>query len=301
VRSFDLQADGSYIGQEVDFASLSLDQGTGIYTLTEPDGTATIFNSAGKIDYIEDTNGNRITTTYSDGNLTSLTDAFGNSLNFEYNGNGRISTATDSDGRSTSYGYDETGELLTSVADEAGTTTYTYSGSLVESITDPNGTTINYAYDEQGRLTQQSISGGEAATEVTSYSYGEAGEVTVTDALGNQTQLLLNENGQLGKLTDANGRLINFSYDSQGNLTEILAPDNNSTRFSYDDRGNVTSQIDAAGNTTEFTYDQTYNQLTGFSDPLGNGINYSYDKTKKLELQLVKNSSAQKLLCLASQ
>jgi uncharacterized protein RhaS with RHS repeats len=95
--------------------------------------------------------------------------------------------------------------------------------------------------------------------------------------------------------------LINFSYDSQGNLTEILAPDNNSTRFSYDDRGNVTSQIDAAGNTTEFTYDQTYNQLTGFSDPLGNGINYSYDKTKKLELQLVKNSSAQKLLCLASQ
>jgi hypothetical protein len=71
VRSFDLQADGSYLGQEVDFATLSLDQAAGIYTLTETDGTATVFNSAGKIDYIEDTNGNRITTAYSEGNLTS--------------------------------------------------------------------------------------------------------------------------------------------------------------------------------------------------------------------------------------
>jgi YD repeat-containing protein len=104
----------------------------------------------------------------------------------------------------------------------------------------------------------------------------EAGEVRVTDAQGN-------ENGQVARLTDANGRLINFGYDDRGNLTDILVPDNNSTAFTYDDRGNLTSQIDASGNTTEFTYDSAYDQLTGFTDPLGNGINYSYDEAGNLK------------------
>lgn len=100
--------------------------------------------------------------------------------------------------------------------------------------------------------------------------------------MGNETQLLLNENGQVGQLTDANGRLIDFGYDNQGNLTEILAPNNNATFFGYDDRGNLTSQIDAEGNLTQFTYEPTFNQLTGFTDPLGNGIDYSYDESGNL-------------------
>ncbi|MEM8831366.1 MAG: RHS repeat-associated core domain-containing protein [Cyanobacteria bacterium P01_G01_bin.19] len=279
-RSFTLLADGTYQGQPGDFATLSLDEG--VYTLTEPDGTATVFDSEGKIDFIEDTNGNLLDAEYTDEQLTSLSDSFGNSLNFEYNTDSRIVTVTDSDGRVTNYEYDQTGELLTAVTDEAGTTTYTYDGVALASISDPNGTTIEFTYDDRGRLTQQSVSGEGTATEVLNYSYGEAGEVTVTDALGNETELLLNENGQVGQLTDANGRLINFSYDAQGNLTQIVAPENNTTLFGYDGRGNLTSQVDAEGNQTNFTYEENFNQLTGFTNPLGNGIDYDYDESGNL-------------------
>ncbi|MEO1005698.1 MAG: hypothetical protein AAFW67_07565, partial [Cyanobacteria bacterium J06638_38] len=219
-RTFTLLADGTYQGQAGDFASLSLDGG--IYTLTEPDGTATVFNSDGKIDLIEDSNGNLLDAVYTVGQLTSLTDSFGNSLSFAYNADGRIVSVIDSDGRVTSYAYDPTEELLTAVTDEAGTTTYSYDGVTLASIVDPNGTTIEFTYDDRGRLTQQSISGNGTATEVLNYSYGDAGEVTVTDNLGNETELLLNENGQVGQLTDASGRLINFNYDNQGNLTQII-------------------------------------------------------------------------------
>ena len=290
-RTFDLLPDDTYQGQTGDFASLSLDDG--VYTLTEPDGTATVFNSDGQIDFIADPNNNRLDAEYTGDRLTSLTDSFSNSLDFEYNADGRIVDVNDSDGRTTTYTYDETGELLESVTDEAGTTTYTYDGVALASITDPNGTTIEFTYDDRGRLTQQSVSGEDAATEVLNYSYGEAGEVTVTDADGNETELLLNENGQVGQLTDANGRLINFSYDSQGNLTQIIAPENNSTLFGYDDRGNLTSQVDAEGNITEFTYEDTFNQLTGFSDPNGNGIDYSYDESGNLTTITYEDGSSE--------
>ena len=279
-RSFDLLPDGTYQEQTGDFATVSLNDG--VYTLTEPDGTATVFNTDGQIDFIKYSNSNRLDAEYTDSQLTSLTDSFGNSLTFEYNADSRIVTVADSDGRTTIYEYDATGELLESVTDGAGTTSYTYDGVALASITDPNGTIIEFAYDDRGRLTQQSVSGEGEATEVLTYSYGEAGEVTVTDAQGNETELLLNENGQVGQLTDANGRLIDFSYDNQGNLTQIIAPEDNSTLFGYDDRGNLTSQVDAEGNKTEFTYEDTFNQLTGFTDPNGNGIDYNYDESGNL-------------------
>ena len=279
-RTFNLLPDGTYQG-ELEFTTISLDEATGVYTLSEPDGTAIVFNADGQIDFIEDTNGNRLDAVYTGEQLTSLTDSFGNSLTFAYNDDSRIVTATDS-GRTTTYGYDETGELLTSVTDEAGTTTYTYDGVALASVTDPNGTTIEFAYDNRGRLTRQSISGESTATEVLNYSYGEAGQITVTDGLGNETELLLDENAQVGQLTDANGRSLDFSYDNQGNLTQILTPDDNSSLFGYDNQGNLTSEVDAEGNKTEFTYEESFNQLTSLTDPRGNGIDYSYDESGNL-------------------
>ena len=81
-RTFTLLPDGTYQGQTGDFVTLSLDDG--VYTLTEPNGTATVFNTDGQIDFIADPNGNRLDAEYTAGQLTSLTDSFGNSLTFEY-------------------------------------------------------------------------------------------------------------------------------------------------------------------------------------------------------------------------
>jgi YD repeat-containing protein len=62
----------------------------------------------GRIDYLQDINGNRITSAYSDPDTilpSSLTHSSGASLSFTYNTFGRIASATDSAGRTTTYTY----------------------------------------------------------------------------------------------------------------------------------------------------------------------------------------------------
>ena len=50
------------------------------YTLKELDGSISFFGTDGTLEYVQDTNGNRITAGYSNGLLTSLTDSSGQSL-----------------------------------------------------------------------------------------------------------------------------------------------------------------------------------------------------------------------------
>ena len=59
-----------------DTGTLTAD-GLGGYLLTEADGTATDYNPNGTLNYIQDTNGNRITAGYTGGQLTSLTASSG--------------------------------------------------------------------------------------------------------------------------------------------------------------------------------------------------------------------------------
>ena len=80
-----------------DTGTLTAD-GHGGYLLTEADGTATDYNANGTLNYIQDTNGNRITAGYTSGQLTSLTASSGQSIIIAYNAAGLISTVTDSAG-----------------------------------------------------------------------------------------------------------------------------------------------------------------------------------------------------------
>ena len=78
------------------------------------------------MEYVQDVNGNRITTTYTAGRLTKLTHSSGATLALAYNAAGRIASITDSTGRVTTYGYDATNNYLLTVTTVGGTTTYTY-------------------------------------------------------------------------------------------------------------------------------------------------------------------------------
>ena len=280
-RSFDLRADGTYQGLVGDRAIFSLEAATGIYTLQEPDGTQVGFNTAGQLDYIEDTNGNRITAAYANdlapSQLTRLTDDFGSETIFDYNSLNRIESITTPDGRTTTYTYDADGSNLETITDESGTTTYTYSGAEITSITDPSGTRLELTYDDQGRVSQEQLVGDNGASETLTYRYDSAGGVTVIDSAGNETTLLLNENGQIGQLTDANGQQVSYRYDGQGNLVQVVGPENSTSLFGYDSQGNLTTQVSPLGDRTQFTYEPTFNQLTSVTDARGNGMVYSYD------------------------
>jgi YD repeat-containing protein len=69
------------------------------------------------------------------GNLTSLTDANGNTTHYTYNGNNELITETLSDGAQVRYAYDARGNIRTK--------------------TDPNGTVTTYTYDSFNRITRK--------------------------------------------------------------------------------------------------------------------------------------------------
>jgi RHS repeat-associated protein len=269
-----LANDNNYQAPSGDYGTLIKVGGT--YQLHDQDGTILAFRSDGKLDYIEDTNGNQTTTTYSGSQLTGVTNFDGYSLSFSYNPQGRISAITDDAGRTTTYSYDAVGEHLLAVTDPLGlTTSYTYDANHgITSITNSDGTQALFTYDSQGRLIQQSLTAGE---ETFTYSYDSAGGVTATDADGAETQWLFNGQGQIGQIEDALGRITQLSYDNTGNLTQLIAPGNTKSTFSYDARGNLLSQIDPEGNRVQFTYEPDFDQIASVSDPKSNVTRYGYD------------------------
>ncbi|WP_231607038.1 cadherin-like domain-containing protein [Crocosphaera watsonii] len=278
VRFFEYQTDGTYETENGDNGILTKIGHE--YQILEEDGTLTRFNSTGKVVWVEDSNGNRLSTEYTDGNLTRLFDTVGNSLSFTYNDQGLIIMVVDHAGRTSTYTYDESGKVVLTANIDGEETTYTYDENyLVTSITDASGTKTLFTYDDYGRLIEEKLADG---SEQVTYSYDSTGGMTITDASGSSIQLFTNELGQTVRIIDPLGEVTNFEYDDAGNLLKLTAPDGTTSRYTYDQFGNVLTQIDALGNQTEFTYNSLFNQLETLTDPRGNGLTYHYDDNGNL-------------------
>jgi len=256
------------------------------YQLTAVNGTISAFNNDGTLNYIQDTNGNRVTAGYGSGRLVSLTASSGQTLTLTYSGAGLISKVTDSAGRVTNYAYDASNIHLMSVTAFNGeVTSYTYntaggsaSQHAMTSITFPGGTHRYFAYDTQGRLASTSVDGGALPA---SLSY-LAGQVEITDALGNRASFYFDHNGQLAKTVDALGNPTYFAHDSSYNLTSVTNALGASAFFAYNAFGAVTAATDFLGNTTNLTYGGSQNQLSALSDANGHTTLYSYNAAGNL-------------------
>ena len=278
------QAPGTYSDQPGDHGTLDPLLG-GAFTLAESDGTTTAFLPHGQINYVQDTNGNRITAGYdASGNLISLAASSGQHLDFTYNAAGLLAGVTDSDGRVNAYTYDSNHQLI-EVDSPHGRTLYGYnngSGAATEhaltSIQFPDGTHRFYTFDSQGRLASTSRDGN---AEAVTFSYDQPGEVTVTDANGNSGRLFFDARGLLVKTADPLGNLTSFSFDNNLNLTGVTDAADQIQSFAYDKFGNLTSATDQLHNTTSFTYGPL-NRLTSVTDANGNKTGYAYDPSGNL-------------------
>ena len=131
---------GTYFSSPGDNATLSPRDGGG-FLLQEADGLKYAFAADGKLAYVEDTNGNRITAGYTNGKLTLLTHSEGQTLAIAYDTSGHILSVTDPQGRATTYGYNDAGDHLTSVTTYDGlATTYRYSQPNDINVYDGAGT-----------------------------------------------------------------------------------------------------------------------------------------------------------------
>ena len=268
----------------------------GTFLLTEADGTATLFNTAGGVAYSQDTNGNRITAGYTGMRLTSLTDSSGASLSIAYNAGGLIQSITSSDGRQVLYAYDASQHLIAVTSVDGRTTRYAYSSgsgaatsNALLSITSPAGTHEFFTYDSIGRLASLSRDSG---LEMTTFAYGNQGTVTATDSTGHGTTYFYDDRALLVGVKDALGDSTFYSYDSGLNPVRVTNAAGLSQNFTYDASGNVASVTDPLGQTTRLTYG-AFGRPTSVTDPRSNTTQYAYSAQGDLTSTISPDGSSE--------
>ncbi len=188
-----------------------------------------------------------------DGNITSVTDAYGNTAVLERDAAGLATAMVSPAGRRTELSYDRAGRPI--------------------ERRDPDGGAWRFAYTPAGRLTSVTDPMG-ARTET---RYGADGEVEqVIDALGHVTSRQFDTLGNLVGIVEPDGAKWQFSYDALCRLVGIHDPAGASWLREHDAEGNVTATIDPLGVRRSDTVNQL-GRITGIDDGV-TSVEFEYDK-----------------------
>jgi RHS repeat-associated protein len=221
-------------------------------SVTSPLGaiTSSVYDSSGRLTGIVDPRGNlsgavpadyRKTIAFNAADdVSSVTDALGNTTNWNRDLAGNVTSKTDPNSHTTTSTYNAANQLISVTAPGGATTGYTYDavGNLL-TRTDPNSHTTTFTYDTANRL----VSGTTPTNKQWSYDYDENGNLTkIVDAIGNTT-------------TDPADGTTTLSYDALNRLSMSSYSDSTpAVQYSYDGNGNRTVMSDGAG-TQNYTYD----------------------------------------------
>jgi YD repeat-containing protein len=293
-RLFTRNADGSYSAADsADKATLRLVGDH--YELTEEDGTVVVLRADGRLNYLQNRNGYRITANYdaSSGRLTSLLGSDGERLTFRYNAQGQIDGITDSANLQTTFSYSSDGQLLTGITDLNYQVSYSYespySPTLVTKASYANGPTFVFDYDSYGRLQQQSLLNGDSKV---TYRYSADGlSYSVIDGTGATTNVTRTSNGFT--LTNPLGKSISGNYDAVSRTWSYTGPSGLTGKETYNSNGRLIETTNALNQKVTFTYDPTFGQLAGFTDAKGNGVDYAYDSKGNLNRITYEDGSSE--------
>ena len=206
------------------------------------------------------------------GNLTSLTYPDGSRDTYAYDALGRLISEQPHDGVETSYTYDALGNVV-SVTEGEHTTRYTYDAlSRPVSVTNPDGSVSAVEYDALGNV----VGAVDALGNKTDYSYNAESLLTaVTYADGAKHAFVYDKVGNLTRETDETGGVTKYTYDLLGRVTEVKDALGSLTHYEYDPEGRLTGVTDANGNITAYAYDAV-GRLVSETDPLGAETKYAY-------------------------
>jgi len=251
------------------------------YKLSEADGTVYLFDNKGLLLSITAVDGNKISCSYTNDKLTSLTHSCGEKLIFTRNDAGYITSVSDTHGNNTSYSYDSNGNL-TGVSDSASGTNVSYQYGNTHNITkftDIDGNSAVFTYDDKNFLNSIGTHNNQYKVSII---YGENGEVTLKDTLNtNQTYYFI-DNGLVAKITDnTNGVSTYFRYDRNDNLISAYDSTGKAAAFSYDVKGYISGITDILGNKTSFV-NNANGTVSRMTDVHGNVTEYTYDKKANL-------------------
>jgi len=218
--------------------------------------------------------------------LTSITDANGNTIRYEYNELGGKVREIDALGNAVSYTYDAKGNILTKADALGRVTTFVYDPlNHVKEQTDPAGGKILFEYSPKGQLTKVTDPIGVS----TVYEYDTLGRnIRTSSPDAGTTTYTYNPDGTLKAKTDGNGTTVTYEYDTKGRLLAVKYTDAaQNIAYSYDTctngKGKVCSMTDPSG-TTAYSYDSLGRIGTELKTIFGviYTTGYSYDKAGNL-------------------
>ena len=244
------------------------------------------------------------------GRLISKTDPAGASESWEYDAYGHVITHTDKlggitrttfnglglresrsrpNGATQSWAYDVAGQLVSETGLDGYTWTHSYDvrGRRI-ATQDPLGNVRRWGYDGRGNLILETDELGNT----TSYTHGRVSFAvrngypvqTTTDALGQITTSLYDEEGHLMGSVAPDGSTVLVSRDDEGRLSGVKNPLGETRRVTRDDNGNAEFLTNWNGYWSSFEYDRM-NRVSELVDPIGFGNRYafSYDLLGRVE------------------
>ena len=190
-------------------------------TVTEYDnGRQTIktYDEWGNVKTITDNEGSTIQYTYNSNGNAAKIEADGAVFQMTYNAKGQQTSLTDPDAGKTTYTYDALGRIIKQVDYKGITTTNTYNNVGLLTKTVCGDITTTYTYDTQQRLTKEST-----GSQSISYQYNTKNQLTrKTITIDSTTNLV-----------------FRYNYNSLNQLYLMYYPDNTSERYYYDANGNM--------------------------------------------------------------
>ncbi|HVX13341.1 MAG TPA: DUF6531 domain-containing protein [Pirellulales bacterium] len=275
------------LGNETQITSYN---GRGLPTsITDPNGVVTTlaYDDLGRLTsrIVHATGGNAETDfNYNDaGLLTSITLPDGSGLNYEYDDAHRLTSVTDDYGNSIEYTLDADGNVTEQDVEDSGSTivktqsrVYDIVSRLLQEVGASSQTTT-YAYDSQGNR----VSAENALSKTTSFAFDALNRlITVEDPLSHTTTYAYDDQDNVTSVTDPRSLVTSYVYDGFGRVIQETSPDRGTTVYYLDEEGNRVEEDDARSVETDRTFDELNRVLTEtFPAASSENIAYSYDST----------------------
>ncbi len=235
------------------------------------------------------------------GNLTKASNALGEEVNLEHDGQGRLTAIVDK--ASNRVQYDYTGPDLTSITDPLSNTasfvtdgvgrvtsvkdplgnrsTFTYDAlDRVTALTNPKGDQLRLAYDENGNVLTET----DEKSNVSTYTYDKRNRLsTQKDALLKTVTIDREAGGKVNKVVDRKQQLASITYDALGRMklvgygATVAAPTafKSTVELTWDEGDRLKKVVDSVSGTITRDYDEM-DRLTSETTPQG-VVSYTYD------------------------
>ncbi len=249
----------------------------GSYTRVWKDGTSSLFDAGGRQTARVLTNGDTVSYEYDgQGRLLRRTNAVGQVWELAYSGSG-LSGVTDPAGRTTEFSL-VTGNLVAVTHPDGSSVSFEYDGRhLLTSKTDARGVSTTYEYDANGKVKAAVLATGETRRFDTGRSRTSVQLLSPGIGTAGSPAPPVRAADREDRYTDGRGFLWRFESNGFGSVTKGTRPDGASHSVERDADDNPVALADPGGRSVMQRFDSLGN-LTEHDEQGGRYLRFEYDR-----------------------